>query len=92
MSCLHYVKLYLEGCFIFGLSGKPLGNIYYYFQVDLEQPVFGSNYINGKVTAQPDGGWSGEAKFNLYFKSGGAIEYGQALLQAAKLGRSKHSL
>ena len=53
--------------------------------VELEQPVFGANYIKGKVTAQPDGGWTGEAKFKLHFKSGGAIEYGQAMLQAAKL-------
>ena len=41
----------------------------------------------GKVRAQPNGGWVGEAKFKLYFKHGGAIEYGQAMLQAASMGK-----
>nr|SVE75284.1 EOG090X0ADZ [Daphnia dolichocephala] len=53
--------------------------------VELEQPMFGANYIKGKVRAQPDGGWVGEVKFKLHFKHGGAIEYGQAMLQAAAL-------
>nr|CAG4646453.1 EOG090X0ADZ [Macrothrix elegans] len=53
--------------------------------VELEQPMFGANYIKGKVRAQPDGGYVGEAKFKLHFKHGGAIEYGQAMLQAAAL-------
>ncbi|KAH8372197.1 hypothetical protein KR093_010565 [Drosophila rubida] len=52
--------------------------------VEIEQPVFGSNYIKGKVRAQPNGNYVGEVKFKLYFKAGGAIEYGQALLRAAK--------
>jgi len=53
--------------------------------VELEQPMFGANYLKGKVRAQPNGGWVGEAKFKLYFKHGGAIEYGQAMLQAASM-------
>ncbi|XP_067002584.1 WW domain-binding protein 2 [Anabrus simplex] len=53
--------------------------------VELEQPVFGANYIKGKVRAQPNGNWVGEAKFKLMFKSGGAIEFGQAMLKAAQL-------
>lgn len=53
-------------------------------QVEIEQPVFGANYIKGKVRAQPNGNYVGEVKFKLYFKAGGAIEYGQALLRAAK--------
>ncbi|XP_033149389.1 WW domain-binding protein 2 isoform X1 [Drosophila busckii] len=52
--------------------------------VDIEQPVFGANYIKGKVRAQPNGNYVGEVKFKLHFKAGGAIEYGQALLRAAK--------
>ena len=48
--------------------------------------MFGANYLKGKVRAQPNGGWVGEAKFKLHFKHGGAIEYGQALLQAAAIG------
>lgn len=54
--------------------------------VELEQPVFGSNYIRGKCRAQPNGNWIGECKFKLYFKSGGAIEFGQAMLRAASIG------
>nr|CAG4648791.1 EOG090X0ADZ [Polyphemus pediculus] len=53
--------------------------------VELEQPMFGANYIKGKVRAQPNGGWVGEIKFKLHFKHGGAIEYGQAMLQAASI-------
>ncbi|CAG9767163.1 unnamed protein product [Ceutorhynchus assimilis] len=52
-------------------------------EVEIEQPVFGANYIKGKVRAQPNGNWVGEAKFKMTFKHGGAIEFGQALLRAA---------
>jgi len=55
--------------------------------VELEQPMFGANYIKGKVRAQPNGGWIGEVKFKLHFKHGGAIEYGQAMLQAASIAK-----
>nr|SVE81477.1 EOG090X0ADZ [Daphnia magna]SVE82631.1 EOG090X0ADZ [Daphnia magna] len=58
--------------------------------VELEQPMFGANYIKGKVRAQPNGGWIGEVKFKLHFKHGGAIEYGQAMLQAAGLTKRNH--
>lgn len=53
--------------------------------VELEQPVFGANYIKGSIKAQDNGGFSGEAKFKLTFKHGGAIEYGQALLKVASM-------
>lgn len=56
-------------------------------QVGLEQPVFGANYIRGFVAAQPNGNWSGQAKFKLVFKSGGAIDFGQAMLKAASFGK-----
>nr|CAD7257282.1 unnamed protein product [Timema shepardi] len=59
--------------------------------VELEQPVFGANYIKGKVRAQPNGNWVGEAKFKLMFKSGGAIEFGQAMLKAAQMGESSRN-
>lgn len=55
-------------------------------EVELEQPMFGANYIKGKCRAQPNGNWIGECKFKLHFKSGGAIEFGQAMLRAASLG------
>lgn len=48
--------------------------------------MFGANYIKGKVRAQPNGNFIGEVKFKLTFKSGGAIEFGQAMLKAAHLG------
>ncbi|XP_060522259.1 WW domain-binding protein 2 [Cylas formicarius] len=54
-------------------------------EVEVEQPVFGANYVKGKVRAQPNGNWVGEAKFKMTFKHGGAIEFGQALLRAAHL-------
>ncbi|CAB3259712.1 unnamed protein product [Arctia plantaginis] len=53
--------------------------------VTVEQPMFSANFIRGKVTAQPNGNFMGEVKFKLVFKSGGAIEYGQAMLKAAHL-------
>lgn len=34
------------------------------------------------------GNWTGEAKFKMYFTHGGAIEFGQAMLRAASLGKS----
>lgn len=54
--------------------------------MELEQPVFGANYIKGKVRAQPNGKWVGEAKFKLTFKSGGAVDFAQAMLKAASMG------
>ncbi|XP_055384051.1 postacrosomal sheath WW domain-binding protein isoform X1 [Condylostylus longicornis] len=56
--------------------------------VELEQPVFGANYIKGKCRSQPNGNWTGEVKFKLYFKGGGAIDFGQALRRAAKTAQS----
>lgn len=55
--------------------------------VQLEQPVFGANYIKGKVRAQDNGNWTGEAKFKLVFKNGGAIDFGQAMLRAAAMAQ-----
>lgn len=49
--------------------------------------MFSANYIKGKVHAQPNGNFIGEVKFKIVFKSGGAIEFGQAMLKAAHLGK-----
>ncbi|XP_064616994.1 WW domain-binding protein 2-like [Liolophura sinensis] len=54
-------------------------------EVALEQPIFGANYIKGKVIAEEGGNWQGTAKFKLKFTSGGAIEFGQAMLRAGQL-------
>ncbi|XP_008554893.1 WW domain-binding protein 2 [Microplitis demolitor] len=56
-------------------------------EVELDQPLFGANFIKGKCRAQPNGNWVGECKFKLHFKSGGAIEFGQAMLRAAALAQ-----
>ncbi|RVE59231.1 hypothetical protein OJAV_G00186230 [Oryzias javanicus] len=50
---------------------------------EIKQPVLGANYIKGSVTAEPGGGWEGGATFKLVFSSGGAIEFGQSMLQVA---------
>jgi hypothetical protein len=54
------------------------------FDLSLEQPVFGANYIKGKVRneSQPDS--QNGITFKLKFSSGGAIEFGQAMDCAAK--------
>ncbi|XP_032664656.1 WW domain-binding protein 2 isoform X2 [Odontomachus brunneus] len=52
-------------------------------EVDVEQPIFGANFLGGKCRAQPNGNWIGECKFKLKFKSGGAIEFATALQRAA---------
>ncbi|XP_017338882.2 WW domain-binding protein 2 [Ictalurus punctatus] len=50
---------------------------------EVKQPVLGANYIKGTVSAEPGGGWEGSATFKLIFASGGAIEFGQYMLQVA---------
>ncbi|XP_076064726.1 WW domain binding protein 2 [Oratosquilla oratoria] len=59
--------------------------------VELEQPVFGANYIKGNVRAQVGGGWTGEARFKLTFKHGGAIEFGQAMLKTASMASRNYN-
>ncbi|CAH1100698.1 unnamed protein product [Psylliodes chrysocephalus] len=54
-------------------------------EVEIEQPSFSANYIKGKVRAQRDGNWTGEAKFKITFKKGGAIEFGEAMKRVARL-------
>lgn len=56
-------------------------------EVDVEQPVFGANFIKGKVRAQQDGNWRGEAKFKIKFTSGGAIDFAQGMLRAIQIGK-----
>lgn len=53
--------------------------------LDIEQPVFGANYIKGHVRAEQDGKWNGTAKFKIWFNNGGAIEFGQCLMNAGRL-------
>ena len=53
--------------------------------LDIEQPVFGANYIKGEVRSEPQGRWEGTAKLKIWFNNGGAIEFGQCLLNAGRL-------
>ena len=55
-------------------------------EVDVEQPVFGANFLKGKVRAQPNGNWRGEAKFKIQFKAGGAIDFAQGMMKAIQIG------
>uniref|UniRef100_A0A8C9P9I4 GRAM domain-containing protein n=1 Tax=Spermophilus dauricus TaxID=99837 RepID=A0A8C9P9I4_SPEDA len=50
---------------------------------EIKQPVFGANYIKGMVKAEAGGGWEGSASYKLTFTAGGAIEFGQCMLQVA---------
>ncbi|XP_003461472.1 WW domain-binding protein 2 isoform X2 [Cavia porcellus] len=50
---------------------------------EIKQPVFGANYIKGTVKAEAGGGWEGSASYKLTFTTGGAIEFGQRMLQVA---------
>ncbi len=59
--------------------------------LDIEQPVFGANYIKGEVKSEPNGRWEGTAKLKLWFNNGGAIEFGQCLLNAGRLASQVRS-
>lgn len=60
--------------------------------VEIEQPVFGANFLKGKVAAQENGNFTGQIKFKLLFKKGGAIDFGQAMLRAAAMAqRNAHN-
>lgn len=54
-------------------------------EVELEQPIFGANFIKGKVHGEKGVNWEGVVKFKLWFNHGGAIEFGQAMLRAGQL-------
>lgn len=56
--------------------------------VQVDQPLLSGNYVRGKVLAQPNGNFAGQLSFKLWFKSGGALEFGQALLRAISMARS----
>lgn len=45
--------------------------------VEVEQPVFGANFIKGIVQAQEHGGFQGRVSFKMVFKNGGAIDFAQ---------------
>ncbi|XP_059622809.1 WW domain-binding protein 2 [Phlebotomus argentipes] len=74
-----------------GKAADPLQSFSFPFvalnDVEVEQPVFGANYIKGKVRAQENGNFVGEAKFKLLFKAGGAIDFAQAMLRAVQMAR-----
>ncbi|XP_061829820.1 postacrosomal sheath WW domain-binding protein [Nerophis lumbriciformis] len=73
--------------FVSGNTKDCLGSAMfpYYLMKDcsIEQPVFAANYIKGTVSAEPNGGWEGQAHFKMSFPSGGAIDVGQHLFKLA---------
>ncbi|KAM3833084.1 WW domain-binding protein 2-like [Vipera latastei] len=52
-------------------------------ECEIKQPVFGANYIKGVIKAEAGGGWEGSTTFKMTFSAGGAIEFGQRMLQVA---------
>nr|XP_037270773.1 LOW QUALITY PROTEIN: WW domain-binding protein 2-like [Rhipicephalus microplus] len=58
--------------------------------LDLEQPIFGANYIKGTVKAEQNGNWTGKCTFKLKFMKGGAIEFGQTMMEAGRTA-SQHA-
>lgn len=50
--------------------------------IRLEQPLFGANYLEGKVVGQPGGNFEGTVGWKLVFPKGGCIDFGKALRQA----------
>ncbi|XP_065298930.1 WW domain-binding protein 2-like [Dermacentor albipictus] len=57
----------------------------------LEQPIFGANYIRGKVRAEENGNWTGTCSFKLRFMKGGSVEFGQAMMAASKLASQRRA-
>jgi hypothetical protein len=54
--------------------------------VQLQQPIFGANYLSGSAFGQTNGGFTGEVQWKLTFNKGGCIDFGQALLKANDMG------
>lgn len=50
---------------------------------EIKQPVFGANFLKGKLVAEANGGWEGSVVFEIFFKDGGAIDVGQTLVKLA---------
>jgi hypothetical protein len=58
-------------------------------ELEIKQPLFGANYLQGQITAENNGGWQGRAEFTLAFLSGGGIEFSSFLLR--KMGEARQS-
>lgn len=58
--------------------------------VEVEQPVFGANFIKGYVQAQEHGGFAGKAGLKMVFKNGGAIDFAQCMLRAVQMARRNY--
>ncbi|XP_059509859.1 WW domain-binding protein 2-like [Stegostoma tigrinum] len=68
-------------------QSKPMKSFsmpfHYIEDCSVDQGFLVSNCIKGKIHAQPGGGWEGTATFKLSFNSGGAIDFGKAMLDVA---------
>ncbi|XP_065826521.1 WW domain-binding protein 2-like isoform X1 [Oscarella lobularis] len=61
-------------------------------ELEVKQPIFGANSLDGHITAEPNGGFYGTAKFSLIFTSGGAIEYSSLLMKTIAQARQRERI
>lgn len=61
-------------------------------QSDAKRYLGSALHENYLIFLPISGNWAGDGKFKIWFKSGGAIEFGQALIRAGKLGKFKTKL
>ena len=57
--------------------------------IDLQQPVFGANYVELSLAAQPGGEFEGEVSVQLAFDKGGCIDFGRALRELVTTGKAR---
>ncbi|CAB4014323.1 Hypothetical predicted protein [Paramuricea clavata] len=56
--------------------------------LEIKQPIFGANYLQADLTAEPGAGWQGDALFKVTFSKGGAIEFAEAFQRAVRNART----
>ncbi|XP_065900087.1 postacrosomal sheath WW domain-binding protein-like [Dysidea avara] len=52
--------------------------------VQVQQPIFGANYIDVAVQAPAGAGWEGPGNVTISFQSGGCIEFSRALVRLSQ--------
>ncbi|XP_028415921.1 WW domain-binding protein 2-like [Dendronephthya gigantea] len=63
---------------------------HYIRNLEIKQPIFGANYLQADITAEPGAGWQGDAVFKVVFSKGGAIEFAEAFQRAVRNARAGH--
>ncbi|XP_046856252.1 WW domain-binding protein 2-like [Xenia sp. Carnegie-2017] len=62
---------------------------HYIRHLEIKQPLFGANYLQADLTAEPGAGWQGDAVFKITFTKGGAIEFAEAFQRAVRNARTR---